>query len=60
VGNCLVWKVSKGNKVWLGEDPWVGCQDHHILNVKLVQNLRDKGYFRLCHAIDRDLTIVWR
>lgn len=41
VGRWLVWKVGKGSKVRLGEDPWVGCEASY----RLLENMREKGHF---------------
>ena len=35
VGKWLVLKVGEGNRVRLGEDPWVGCDE----NFKLPRNI---------------------
>jgi hypothetical protein len=60
VGRWLIWKVGRGNKVRLGEDPWVGYGVSYRLSENLVQIIRVKGYYKLCQVVDRDLTTIWK
>lgn len=45
IGNWSVWKVGLGNKVTVGEDPWVGCDGRHRLPRKMVEGLREHVCF---------------
>jgi hypothetical protein len=47
VGNWLIWKVGKGEKVQIGLDPWIGSKGLHRLPPWLIQDLRSKGFYIL-------------
>jgi hypothetical protein len=47
VGNWLIWKIGKGDKLQISLDPWVGSKGKHILPLQMIQELRNKGYFNL-------------
>lgn len=59
VGNWLVWKVGRGTKVKVGEDPWIGCGEDFRLTVRVIQFLTNSGYYRLNQIADTYMSIIW-
>jgi hypothetical protein len=47
IGNWLVWKIGRGNKVQIGLDPWIGSNDAYRLPHHLVMDLKSQGYHTL-------------
>jgi hypothetical protein len=39
VRNWLIWKISKGDKVQISLDPWVGSKAMHQLPFPMIQEL---------------------
>eukprot|EP00253_Pinus_taeda_P030883 PITA_30883 len=44
--------VGRGDKVRIGKDPWVGCNERYALSQGLLRNLESKGIFFL-HQIEK-------
>ena len=40
IEDSLAWNIGNGRKMRVGEDPWVGCNQHHRLTENLVESLR--------------------
>jgi hypothetical protein len=43
VGKWMVWCIGNGEKVRLGEDPWLGAGNNYKLSPPLLQFLKDKN-----------------
>jgi hypothetical protein len=43
VGNLIVWHIGNGEKVRLGEDPWLGAGNNYKLAHPLLMFLKDKN-----------------
>ena len=43
----LVWSVGDGNKVRLGDEPWIGICGAHMLPLAIKEGLRDQGLVML-------------
>jgi hypothetical protein len=46
----VAWKVRKGNKLVIREDPWIGCRGNFRLSEALRLSLHEKGITRLRDA----------
>jgi hypothetical protein len=47
VGKWTAWAVGKGNKLRLGEDPWIGVSGNYTLSAPLLARLHDMGVHTL-------------
>jgi len=47
IGGGLAWSVGNGRKIRIGEDPWAGCLQQHLLMEDTIQALREAGYYHL-------------
>jgi hypothetical protein len=47
IGNWLVWKIGKGDKVQIGLDPWIGCKESYKIPSHLILDLKNRGYHSL-------------
>jgi hypothetical protein len=56
VGKGLAWRVGKGTKVRIGQDPWSGSDIDHLLPQPLIDILHDRGLFHLAQIVDRNRT----
>lgn len=45
--------MGPGTKVRVGENPWVGCDEHFRLPQEMVVSLRNRGIFHLSQINDR-------
>jgi hypothetical protein len=43
VGNWTVWRIGNGEKVRLGEDPWLGAGNNYKLSPPLLLFLKNKN-----------------
>ena len=43
------WKIGKGNRVRLGEDPWIGVGYKYSLSVNLKSALKARGHTSLAN-----------
>jgi hypothetical protein len=50
LGNWVVWKVGKGNKLLVGEDHWIGCCGKFRLLEASCLSLHEKWITRLRDA----------
>jgi hypothetical protein len=50
IGNWLVWKIGRGNKVQIGMDPWIDNNDTYRLPHHLVMDMKSRGYHNLRHV----------
>jgi len=41
--------VGNGQKLRIGRDPWVGCDQQHLLPAHIIAQLGQNGVFSLCH-----------
>jgi hypothetical protein len=55
----LIWKIGKGDKVQIGLDPWVGSKGMHRLPFQMIQELRNKGYYKLRQVANWGRTTTW-
>jgi len=55
----LAWDVGNGGRLRIGEDPWVGCEQQHILPRPLIEQLRDRGIFYLSQLVVPNLDRPW-
>jgi hypothetical protein len=60
VGNWLIWKVGKGEKVQIGLDPWIGSKGLHRLPPWLIQDLRSKGFYTLRQIVNWERSTNWQ
>jgi hypothetical protein len=59
VGNWLVLRVEKGDKVQIGLDPWIGSGALHRLPPQMICDLRDRGLYTSRHIASWDKTPIW-
>ena len=52
VGKWVAWKVGQGDRLRIGEDPWIACIENYKLFEALKQTLHKLGCTRL-----RDVSI---
>lgn len=50
----LIWKIRNGSKFLLGKDPWIGCNENHVLSDNLVHALNGGGFFYLSQVTRKD------
>eukprot|EP00253_Pinus_taeda_P001568 PITA_01568 len=55
----LAWKVGKGEKVKIGKDPWIGCNENYVLSPGLVQQLEEKGLLFLNQVASPGTSSIW-
>jgi hypothetical protein len=62
----LVWRIGKGDKVLIGLDSWIGCNEAHKLLDHLVLELKSKVYQTLTQIAQgtsdkgKYLWLTWR
>jgi hypothetical protein len=56
IGKWLAWKVGRGNKVRIEENPWIGCMGNYRLSGLLLEVLHDSGIFSLEDAASQTET----
>ena len=47
IGDGMAWSIGNGRKIRVGEDPWAGCFEQHILLENTIQELRNADIFFL-------------
>ena len=57
IGGGLAWSVGNGRKIRIGEDPWDGCLQQHLLMEDTIQALREAGYYHL-HQLAAPIQMV--
>lgn len=45
----LAWRVGNGQKLRIGQDPWIGCEQQHLLPAHITEQLGQSGVLTLCH-----------
>jgi hypothetical protein len=45
IGNWLIWKVGRGDKVQIGIDPWIGSKGQHRLPPWVTQGTSKQRVF---------------
>eukprot|EP00253_Pinus_taeda_P013898 PITA_13898 len=55
----LAWKVGNGEKVKIGKDPWIGCNENYALSPGLVQQLEEKGLLFLNQVASSGASSIW-
>jgi hypothetical protein len=53
VGKWKAWKVRKGNRDRIGEDPWLGCLGNYVMLSEPLKNaLNNLGIYHLSDIAD--------
>jgi hypothetical protein len=52
IGNWLVWRIGRGNKVQLGLDPYIDNKDAYMISPQLILDLKSMGYHTI-RQVDR-------
>lgn len=55
----LAWKIGNGEKIKIGKDPWVGCNENYALPPGLAQHLEDKGILFLSQVEKTGHSTIW-
>jgi hypothetical protein len=59
ISQGLAWRVGRGTKVRIGQDPWPGSNMAHLLPQPVIEALQDKGFIHMDQVADRNRTTVW-
>ena len=60
LGKWLLWKIGRGNKVTIWEDPWISCNDLYTLLDYLRNELLNKEIHNIAKATDHDSSDIWK
>ena len=41
----LAWNIDNGRSLRIGEDPWIGCDNRHLLLNRMVAALQEMGSY---------------
>eukprot|EP00253_Pinus_taeda_P035974 PITA_35974 len=55
----LAWQIGNGEKLRIGKDPWVGCNEKFALSPGLIRHLESKGIFSLCQVEKIGFSSIW-
>jgi hypothetical protein len=47
IENYLIRKVVNGQNILIGKDPWISCENKHLLLDLLIIELNNQGFFYL-------------
>jgi len=59
VEDGLSWHVGNGEKLRIGIDPWVGCNEGFILSREIMDSLHTQGFEFLNRIAREDLSTNW-
>lgn len=59
LGKWKVWKLGNGQNIKLGVDPWIGCENKHILSEGIGEKLSQKGITHLADTTDMGRGNLW-
>jgi hypothetical protein len=59
VGQGLAWRVGRGTKVRIGQDPWPGSDMAHLLPHPLIDILHEGVFFTWLRSQNRNRTTMW-
>lgn len=60
VWDGMTWIIGNGPYVQIGRDPWIGCENAHLLPPTLIQHLLDLGHTNLAQIVDPTHTNTFR
>jgi hypothetical protein len=59
IGKWTAWKIGRGNKVIIVEDPWIGCKGNYRLSKEMITDLHLLRIYSLEYAVTNDGRNIW-
>ena len=55
----ILWHVGNGEKIRLGQDPWVGCNEGYALSREIINHLKSRGVYSLSQIEKVGQSKIW-